>query len=78
MVDRVDICVHAITADGFNVTFIHSFFCGSTVLVWMLAALHTEGFLILFRYLVGLLWMSDQPIAKTSMYTERQGQTPMP
>jgi hypothetical protein len=35
------------------------------------------GFLILFRCSVGLLWTSDQPIAKASAYTntERRGQT---
>jgi hypothetical protein len=30
---------------------------------------HTGGFVILLRHTVGLLWTSDQPIAKASTYT---------
>jgi hypothetical protein len=36
-----------------------------TVLVRTLPP-HTEGFVILLRHTVGLLWTSDQPVAKTS------------
>jgi hypothetical protein len=41
---------------------------GSTVLVRTLAALHGR-FVIYFRHLIGLLWTSDQPVAKASTYT---------
>jgi hypothetical protein len=55
---------------------------GSTVHVRTLATSHTGRFLILCRHLVGLLWTSDQPVAKASAYTdnntERQVQTSMP
>jgi hypothetical protein len=30
---------------------------------------HTGRFVIYFRHLVGLLWTSDQPVAKASTYT---------
>jgi hypothetical protein len=44
---------------------------------------HTGGFIIYFRHLVGLLWTSDQPVAKASTYTGQhnirtQRQTSMP
>jgi hypothetical protein len=42
---------------------------GSTVHVRALATSHTGRFLILCRQLVGLLWTSDQPVAKASTYT---------
>jgi hypothetical protein len=48
-----------------------------------LGRLTPEVSVILERYLVGLLWTSDQPVAKASTYTERhntetQRQTSMP
>jgi hypothetical protein len=33
---------------------------------------HNGGFVILLRHLVGLLWKSDQPVAKASSHIERQ------
>jgi hypothetical protein len=36
-----------------------------------LGRLKTGGFVIYFRYLVGLLWTSDQAVAKASTYTEQ-------
>jgi hypothetical protein len=34
--------------------------------------------ILLFRHTVGLLWTSDQPVAKASTYTETQSQTSIP
>jgi hypothetical protein len=44
---------------------------GSTVLARTLAASH-QRFYSLINISVGLLWMSDQPVAKASTYTRQQ------
>jgi hypothetical protein len=51
-----------------------SFLRSSTVLERTLAASHAGGFFNLFRHLVGFLWTSDQPVAKTYTYTGQQTQ----
>jgi hypothetical protein len=55
-----------------------SFHLGFTVLVRTLASSLMGRFFNLFRHLAGLLWTSDQPVAKASARqhnTERRGQT---
>jgi hypothetical protein len=44
--------------------------CGSTVLERTLYASHNEGFLTLPIHLEGLLWTSDQPVAKAYRRTK--------
>jgi hypothetical protein len=46
-----------------------SLLCDSTALERTLAASDTGGSLILIRLLEGLLWTSDQPVAKAATYT---------
>jgi hypothetical protein len=55
--------------------FVPSFPPSSTIMEWLLlAASHTGSFSNIFRNFVGLLRMSDQPVAKASTYTLQRTQ----
>jgi hypothetical protein len=67
----------------FYIVFLHLLLCASAVFQRTSVASHTRGLFNLFTHSVGLLWTSDQSVAKASTYTrqhneERRGQTSMP